>query len=130
MGFPTGERYEGTEAQNAALEKQFLRKCEFMLKHKVPIWNGEFGPVYEPPTTPDAAAINQARYNLLGAQLKIYDKYDISWSIWLYKVSFPATLSGPKDRLAGLSQTLSQKPNTQAYPCQNAPPHFSLIRVD
>lgn len=85
MGFPTGEQYTGTPEQNALLEKQFLRKCEFMLQHKVPIWNGEFGPVYEPPSTPNAAAINQSRYNLLGAQLAIYDKYAISWSIWLYK---------------------------------------------
>lgn len=33
----------------------------------------------------DAAEINQERYNLLGAQLAIYDKYQIPWSIWLYK---------------------------------------------
>lgn len=50
-----------------------------------PLNSGEFGPVYEDPSTLNAAAINQARYNLLGAQLAIYAKHSISWSIWLYK---------------------------------------------
>jgi len=85
MGFPTGDRYKGTEDQNGKLERQFLRKAEFMLKHKCPIWNGEFGPVYADPSEEDAESINQDRYNMLGQQLKIYDKQQISWSIWLYK---------------------------------------------
>lgn len=38
MGFPTGEQFEGTDAQKDLLEKQFLRKAEFMMKNKVPIW--------------------------------------------------------------------------------------------
>ena len=85
MGFPTGDRYKGTAEQKDRLEKQFLRKSEFMLEHKVPIWNGEFGPVYADLQDSDADSINEDRYNLLGQQLKIYDKYKISWSIWLYK---------------------------------------------
>lgn len=86
MGFPTGDRFKGTQEQKDRLERQYLRKQEFMAEHKVPIWNGEFGPVYDDPkTTADAASINQDRYNLLGQQLEIYDKYQISWSIWLYK---------------------------------------------
>ncbi len=32
-----------------------------------------------------ADAANRQRYSLLGEQLRIYDKYEISWSIWLYK---------------------------------------------
>lgn len=86
MGFPTGQRYKGTDEQNAALERQFLRKAEFMHKHGTPIWNGEFGPVYaDPRHDADADEINQERYNLLSQQLRIYDKYQIHWSIWLYK---------------------------------------------
>lgn len=90
MGFPTGERYTGTAQQKATLEKQFLRKAEFMLQHNVPIWNGEFGPVYEDPgdeneNEEEAAAINSARYALLGAQLEIYARHQCHWSIWLYK---------------------------------------------
>jgi hypothetical protein len=86
MGFPTGERFKGTPEQVSSLERTFLRKASFMQTHKVVAWNGEFGPVYsDPRMDSNAAEINQERYNLLGAQLKIYDKYEIPWSIWLYK---------------------------------------------
>jgi len=86
MGFPTGDQYTGTSEQNSRLERQFLRKAEFMRTHSSPIWNGEFGPVYADPLyDANSEAINQGRYNLLGAQLGIYDKYQISWSIWLWK---------------------------------------------
>ena len=86
MGFPTGDRFKGTPDQISKVETQFLRKCSFMQSHKVVAWNGEFGPVYADPTvSSDAAEINQERYNLLGAQLEVYDKYSIPWSIWLYK---------------------------------------------
>lgn len=84
-GFPTGEKYTGTQEQKDKLERQYLRKAEFMDKHKVPIWNGEFGPVYASPDEPDAAEINKARCEMLGQQLTIYDKYQIPWSTWLWK---------------------------------------------
>ncbi|KAK2756814.1 transcriptional regulator swi6 [Arachnomyces sp. PD_36] len=86
MGFPTGDRYKGTDEQKARLERQYVRKSQFMTDHGTPVWNGEFGPVYaDPRQETDAATINQERYNLLGEQLRIYDKYQIHWSIWLYK---------------------------------------------
>ena len=86
MGFPTGERFKGTPEQKEKLEQQFLRKAEFQHGHKAVAWNGEFGPVYsDPRMDTNAAQINQERYDLLGAQLDIYDKYQIPWSIWLYK---------------------------------------------
>lgn len=85
MGFPTGSPYTSTPSQDHKLESQLLRKTEFMHKHQVPIWNGEFGPVYAPPSSPDADTVNTQRYNLLGAQLRIYEKYNIGWSIWTYK---------------------------------------------
>jgi hypothetical protein len=49
-----------------------------------------FGPcrskVYEDPAvTANADEINEERYALLGAQLRLYDKFSIPWSIWLYK---------------------------------------------
>jgi hypothetical protein len=46
-----------------------------MQDHKVAAWNGGFGPVYASPLEADAETINQERYNLLGTQLEIYDKY-------------------------------------------------------
>ncbi|KAF7595253.1 hypothetical protein BBP40_006753 [Aspergillus hancockii] len=86
MGFPTGQRYKGTSEQKAQLERTYLRKVEFMTQKNTAVWNGEFGPVYaDTNIDADATTINQERYNLLGEQLRIYDKYNIHWSIWLYK---------------------------------------------
>jgi hypothetical protein len=86
MGFPTGARFKDTPEQKKKLESQFIRKADFMTRNGTPIWNGEFGPVYANPAyESDAAEVNQDRYNLLGEQLSIYDKYQIHWSIWLYK---------------------------------------------
>ena len=86
MGFPTGTAYKATADQKSKLEDQFSRKSEFQRQHNAPIWNGEFGPVYaNSKWDADAEAINQDRYNLLGYQLEIYDKFQIPWTIWLYK---------------------------------------------
>lgn len=86
LGFPTGDRFKGTASQLEKLESQYLRKSSFQRENKAPVWNGEFGPVYsDPQSDPNHAEINQERYNLLGAQLSIYDKYAIPWTIWLYK---------------------------------------------
>ncbi len=56
-----------------------------MKQHHVPIWNGEFGPVYADPRDPDAKEVNEERINVLADQLKIYQETKISWSIWTYK---------------------------------------------
>ncbi|KAJ6107754.1 hypothetical protein N7523_009077 [Penicillium sp. IBT 18751x] len=86
MGFPTGDRYTGTLEQKQHLERSYLRKAQFMSEKGTPVWNGEFGPVYaDPAIDTDATTVNQERYNLLGEQLRIYDKYKIHWSIWVYK---------------------------------------------
>ena len=86
MGFPKGETYTGSAEQDSQLERQFTRKAEIMYRLKTPIWNGEFGPVYaNPAVDSDAQEINKHRYQVLDQQLSIYDKYQIHWSIWLYK---------------------------------------------
>ncbi|GJC89755.1 beta-xylosidase [Colletotrichum liriopes] len=87
MGFPLPEQYEGTEEQKQKLRHSLKRKVEFMQQAGVPIWNGEWGPVYQnPKTDPDAAATNEKRFALLKEQLTIYRELGgISWSIWLYK---------------------------------------------
>jgi hypothetical protein len=51
-----------------------------MFQNKVPLWVGEFGPVYT--GVPDK---DEMRYQVLKDQLAIYDKYNVSWCIWLYK---------------------------------------------
>jgi endoglucanase len=62
------------------LEKEFLKKSEYMFSHKVPLWVGEFGPVYTANPEKD-----QMRYQILKDQLAYYNKYKVSWCIWLYK---------------------------------------------
>ncbi|RYP06354.1 hypothetical protein DL764_003199 [Monosporascus ibericus] len=90
MGFPIGEQYEGTEQQKKQLRASFERKVEFMKKRGVPVWNGEFGPVYASPHKvkggeAEANEVNKKRFALLKEQLSIYRETNTSWSIWLYK---------------------------------------------
>ena len=72
----TGIRYFDKDT----LEKDFLKKSEFMFSHKVPLWVGEFGPVYT-----GNPAKDEMRYQILKDQLAYYNKYKVSWCIWLYK---------------------------------------------
>lgn len=88
LGFPVAEQYEGSEEQKKKLRESFRRKVGFMQQARVPIWNGEFGPVYQDPRKDgDAEATNRKRFALLKEQLQIYREFDqdVSWSIWLYK---------------------------------------------
>ncbi|CAD0046229.1 cellulase [Aureobasidium pullulans] len=88
LGFPIPGQapYSGTPEQNQKLLRQFERKADFTKKHNVPLWNGEFGPVYADPTVDaDADATNKARFGVLKEQLNIYASTKTSWSIWLYK---------------------------------------------
>jgi Cellulase (glycosyl hydrolase family 5) len=95
MGFPIGDAYLGTEAQKRKLRASFERKVTFMRERGIPIWNGEFGPVYAsaadaPGASPadkeaSAALTNSQRFALLKEQLAIYAETGVSWSIWLYK---------------------------------------------
>jgi aryl-phospho-beta-D-glucosidase BglC (GH1 family) len=72
----TGERYYDRKT----VEADFLEKSRFMIDNGLPIWVGEFGPVY----TGDAQK-DEMRYQLLKDQLAIYDKHGVSWCIWLYR---------------------------------------------
>ncbi|KAK1762536.1 glycoside hydrolase [Phialemonium atrogriseum] len=85
MGFPAGQPYVGTPEQNEFLKRSYERKVEFMKARGVPIWNGEFGPVYASKEEEGHDKTNDQRYRLLGQQMSIYKKDQISWSIWLYK---------------------------------------------
>jgi len=83
-GFIFGENYPGITRNRYynrdTLEKDFLEKSEFMFSHHVPLWVGEFGPVYTGDTLKD-----EMRYQVLKDQLAYYNKYKVSWCIWLYK---------------------------------------------
>jgi aryl-phospho-beta-D-glucosidase BglC (GH1 family) len=97
-GLMTGGEYPGMTAgryvDRDTLEADFLAKSKFMFEHDVPIWVGEFGPVYTGDPIRD-----EMRYQVLADQLEIYDKYQVSWCIWLYKD-------------LGLQAILSQRPDT------------------
>ena len=83
-GFIRGGDYpgetDGRYYDKDTLEHDFLLKSEFMYKHKVPLWVGEFGPVYT-----GIPAKDEMRYQILKDQLAYYDKHKVSWCIWLYK---------------------------------------------
>lgn len=96
-GFVTGGDYPGMTGDkfydHSVLEQDFIARSEFMFKHKVPVWVGEFGPVY----SGDVAKDNM-RYAVLKDQLANYDKYKVSWCIWLYKdLGLQAILGQSKD---------------------------------
>ena len=83
-GFIDGGDYPGYSrgryVNKDTLESDFLRKSEFMFENNVPLWVGEFGPVYTGIPEKD-----EMRYQVLKDQLANYDKYEVSWCIWLYK---------------------------------------------
>ncbi|KAH9220220.1 glycoside hydrolase superfamily [Leptodontidium sp. 2 PMI_412] len=86
FGFPNRiGRYVGEKDQDIYIRKMYDRKVEFMKKHDVPIWNGEFGPIYEKESNPDWKVQNEERYNMLDKQMEIYTSEGIAWSIWAYK---------------------------------------------
>jgi len=96
-GFIGGGDYPGMTGDKfydrSVVEQDFLKRSEFMFKRKVPVWVGEFGPVY----LGDAAKDNM-RYTLLKDQLANYNKYNVSWCIWLYKdLGLQAVLGQSKD---------------------------------
>jgi endoglucanase len=83
-GFIDGGPYPGVSrgeyVDREVLEKTFLERSSYMLEHDVPIWVGEFGPVYLGEEEAD-----RMRYQLLRDQLDIYARHGVNWSIWTYK---------------------------------------------
>src|SRR3712207_1695330 len=83
-GFIDGGPYPGVSrgeyVDRDVLEQTFRRRSTYMLEHQIPIWVGEFGPVYT--GQPEADAM---RYQLLTDQLAIYQRYQASWALWTYK---------------------------------------------
>lgn len=83
-GFIFGGEYPGSTRgkyyDKDTLERDFLKKSEFMFSRHAPLWVGEFGPVYTGDSRKD-----DMRYRILKDQLAYYNKYNVSWCIWLYK---------------------------------------------
>jgi len=95
-GFIYGGDYPGTTNgryfDKDTLEKDFLGKSEFMFSQNVPVWVGEFGPVYTGDPKRD-----EMRYQILKDQLEYFNKYKVSWCIWLYKDMGLQAIMHPKD---------------------------------
>jgi endoglucanase len=87
FGFPNRiGRYQGGKDQDQYIRRMYDRKVEFMKQHNVPIWNGEFGPIYEKEQyNADWEEHNRERYEMLDRQMAIYSSEAIAWSIWAYK---------------------------------------------
>jgi len=88
FGFPSSpETYVGSDEQKKKLKEVFERKRKWMVDNNLPIWNGEWGPVYARQQYDGEATqeINKARLRVLKDQLEIYDETRLSWSIWLLK---------------------------------------------
>ncbi len=83
-GSARGGEYPGTSDgvryDKDAVARQFEERTAYMRAHDVPIWVGEFGPVYARDTRIDAM-----RRQLLVDQLEIYAQAGASWSLWTYK---------------------------------------------
>jgi endoglucanase len=83
-GYIDGGDYPGVSrgeyVDKACLRSLLLKNCQYMLDHQVPIWIGEFGPVY----TGDSAK-DVMRYQLLEDQLSFYREIGANWCLWTYK---------------------------------------------
>jgi aryl-phospho-beta-D-glucosidase BglC (GH1 family) len=87
-GFPLSKQpYTGSDEQKAKVKRSYFRKVQWMKENNLPIWNGEFGPVYarEQYDGDKTNKINASRIQLLKDQLDVYDEDGIPWTIWLYK---------------------------------------------
>jgi aryl-phospho-beta-D-glucosidase BglC (GH1 family) len=63
-----------------ALEAKFRERTAYQRETGTPIWVGEFGPVYT-----GVPELDEARLEVLDAQLALYERYGAGWSLWTYK---------------------------------------------
>jgi len=56
-----------------------------MRDHNLPIWNGEWGPVYSSPTEPNWKETNSTRLKVVKTQLENYTRIQCGWSLWTWK---------------------------------------------
>jgi endoglucanase len=73
---PTAGRYVDAEVVAA----DFRAMTGYMRQHGVPVWVGEFGPVYGAGAERDAQ-----RRELLSDQIAVYTAAGAHWSLWTYK---------------------------------------------
>lgn len=79
-GGPYPGETDGEYVDAGVVEAQFLSMTTYPREHGVPVWVGEFGPVYGAGQERDAQ-----RRRLLADQLDIYEAAGAGWSVWTYK---------------------------------------------
>jgi endoglucanase len=83
-GAADGGPYPGTTAghyvDRKAVETEFRSMTRYMRERDLPVWVGEFGPVYGSGPERDAQ-----RRRLLADQVDIYESAGAGWSVWTYK---------------------------------------------
>lgn len=97
----------GSYIDRAELRATFERRAGYMLENDLPMWVGEFGPVYS-----GMAPIDEMRYQVLRDQLDIYEEAGAHWSLWTYKdvdVQGMVHLTADSPWRTGLARVLRKK---------------------
>jgi hypothetical protein len=68
------------EYDTDAAEAKFLQRSAYARETGTPILVGEFGPIYTGDEEQD-----RLRRRILAEQLERYQRYDVSWALWMYK---------------------------------------------
>ena len=83
-GYMDGGEYPGYTNEEyydkKKVKENIVNLCRYMNERNLPVWVGEFGPVFT--GNPD---IDKYRYKLLIDQLSIYKELNLSWALWTYK---------------------------------------------
>lgn len=79
-GGPYPGRTGGQHIDRAAVAAEFASMTDYMREWDVPVWVGEFGPVYGA-----GAERDEQRRRLLADQIAIYEQAGAGWSVWTYK---------------------------------------------
>ena len=110
-GWYEGEPYPGPTGgivwDSDRVEAEFLELSAFMRDCQLPLWVGEFGPIYRGEQLQD-----RGRAQLLRDQLDTYERHNAGWSLWTYKdIGIQGMVSAAPDSpwITRLAPLLEQK---------------------
>ncbi len=69
----------GLMYDRARLEKEYLERADFMIRHRVPNWIGEFGALF------GGSEFDESRLRVLSDLISIFEQYGHNWTLWTYK---------------------------------------------
>jgi len=88
-GSADGGPYPGVTAgryvDRVAVAAEFRSMTEYMRERDLPVWVGEFGPVYGVSQKGAGPRRDRQRRTLLADQIGIYEAAGAGWSLWTYK---------------------------------------------